>query len=298
MTRTASHLRFVRPSHRTAVRMSAAAAAFCVLGVSQVAFAADNPNCPPGSWFCADSGQGGGTTGGGAGGGSNLQPLPPASEPPPAAAAPPVVVYQPPPPTVVIAAPPREAPPPYVYRAPEWQRKNEWGMNLHLGGLAIGRGQAGDSGMGLIGAGLRFRPIPYIALEGDLDFAGGRDYNGFKRGETALSGNMFVFLNPKDRAQFYFVGGLTWSAAHAEDDRGGFATTRATYDYSYFGVSGGVGLEYRAAKHVALNLDGRLFVRGRVDKDATNHPEFTDATGQTTNASGGGLLTAGITFYF
>jgi len=288
MTRTASHLRFPL--------LGALAASLAVLTSSQ-AFAAD-PNCPPGSWFCADSGQGGGTAGGAAGGSSNLQPLPPAAEtaPPPATTAPPVVVYQPPPPTVVVAAPPREAPPPYVYKAPDWQRKNEWGMNLHLGGLAIGRGQSGDAGMGLIGAGLRFRPIPYIALEGDLDFAGGRDYNGFRRGETALTGNMFIFLNPKDRAQFYFVGGLGWSAAHAVDDRNGY--DGKSYDYSYFGVSGGIGLEYRAARHVALNLDGRLFVRGRIDKDSTNHPEYTDSTGQTTNASGGGLLTAGITFYF
>jgi hypothetical protein len=183
-----------------------------------------------------------------------------------------------------------------VYKAPDWQRRREWGLNLHLGGLAIGRGTNGDTGMGLIGAGLRFRPIPHLALEADLDFAGGRDYNGFRRTETALSGNMYVFVNPKSRAQFYFLGGMFFSGAHAVDDRSGFDAR--SYDYTYFGVSGGIGLEYRVAKHVALNFDGRIFVRGRIDQDATSHPEFTDPSGQTTNASGGALLNGGITFYF
>jgi hypothetical protein len=256
----------------------------------------NNANCPPGSWFCADAAPQGNAQGQGQG----LAPLPAAEAAPaaqPAQPPPPVVVYQPPPPTVVVQSPPREAPPPYVYKAPDWApRRNEWGMNLHLGGAAIGKGYSGDAGMGLIGAGLRFRPIPQAAIEGDLDFAGGRDYNGYRRAETAFTINALFFVNPKDRAQFYFVGGFGWSAAHAVDDRSGYDGRE--FNYGYFGVQGGVGLEYRAARHVALNVDGRLFVRGRVDGDKNRQPEFVDSTGQSTNASGGALLTGGITFYF
>jgi hypothetical protein len=40
-------------------------------------------------------------------------------------------------------------------------------------------------------------------------------------------------------------------------------------------------------------------VRTRTDQDAQLHPEFTNPqTGQTTNTSGGALLTGGMTLYF
>jgi hypothetical protein len=270
----------------------------CLVAAERPAHAqSNNANCPPGSWFCAEAAPQGSAQPQGNG---NLQQLPPseaqaaAAQPAPPPPPPPVVVYQPPPPTVVVT---REAPPPYVYKAPDWApRRNEWGMNLHLGGATIGKGYSGDAGMGLIGAGLRFRPVPHAAIEGDLDFAGGRDYNGYRRAETAFTINALFFVNPKDRAQFYFLGGFGWSAAHAVDDRSGYDGRE--FNYGYFGVQGGVGLEYRAARHVALNLDGRLFVRGRVDGNKNQQPEFVDSSGQSTNASGGGIITGGITFYF
>ena len=60
-----------------------------------------------------------------------------------------------------------------------------------------------------------------------------------------------------------------------------------------------MGLEFRAAKHFALNLDVRAFVRGRIDDQAQAHPEFIDpATGRSTNTSAGGLVSGGMTFYF
>src|SRR6185436_20465474 len=136
-------------------------------------------DCEPGSWFCGDT-QSSGT----------LQPLPegkPADKTENKTPPPPVVVYQPPPPTVVVQ--PREAPPPYYYVPKHAPPKKEWGLNLHLGGLMMGEGKNGDAGMGMLGLGLRFRPLPQAALEGDLDFAGGRDYNGYRRGETALTFN-------------------------------------------------------------------------------------------------------------
>src|SRR5678815_368722 len=95
-----------------------------VMGVSAVASAQQTPNCPPGSWFCADAqvpGLGGAqiTIGGG---GTQLQPLPSPQQPiqvvpppvvvQPAPQQPPVVVYQPAPPPVVVV---RQPPPDYRY---------------------------------------------------------------------------------------------------------------------------------------------------------------------------------------
>ena len=46
---------------------------------------------------------------------------------------------------------------------------------------------------------------------GFLDFAGGRDYNGFRRNETALAFNGLVFVNPKNKTQLYFLAGFGWA---------------------------------------------------------------------------------------
>ncbi len=72
--------------------------------------------------------------------------------------------------------------------------------------------------------------------------------------------------------------------------------------YVYFGGQVGLGLEARITQSFALDVDLRGFVRGRVDQAADKQPEFVevDANGnqRQTNASGGGLLTAGMTIYF
>ncbi len=262
----------------------------CAFALPAVAHAQDDAkkDCPPGSWFCGETqppSQG------------NLQPLPdakaetkPADKTPP----PPVVVYQPPPPTVVVQA--REAPPAYYYVPRTPPPKREWGLNLHVGGLMLGSGRDNNAGMGMVGLGLRFRPIPQAALEGNLDFAGGRDYNGYRRRETAFTLNGLVFLNPRSRTQVYLLGGFGWSGARAVDDRDGF--DRAEYSYGYFGVQGGAGLEFRLSKAVALNIDLRGMIRGRVDDDRRYNPEFVDGNGRSTNTSGAGLVQGGLTFYW
>lgn len=276
-----------------------ALAGTCVLASPGIARADDN--CPPGSWFCGE------TQPPPAASGKDLQPLPadgststkaetkadakPVAATPP----PPVVVYQPPPSTVVVQT--REAPPPYYYvprQAPA--RKREWGLNLHLGGLMMGDGRDGNTGMAVVGLGLRFRPVPAFAIEGDLDFAGGRDYNGFRRSETGFTFNGIVFLNPKSKTQVYLVGGFGWSGARAVDDRSGYNETE--YRYDYFGVQGGGGLEFRLSRTVALNVDVRGIVRGRVDDDRHTHPEFVDGNGRSTNTSGAGVIQGGLTFYW
>lgn len=272
-------------------RLALAAGFAGAFALPSVAHAQDaKKDCPPGSWFCGET-QAPSTN-------KDLQPLPDANAKPadtrPASPPPPVVVYQPPPPTVVVQ--PREAPPAYYYVPRTAPPRREWGLNLHVGGLMLGSGRDNNAGMGLLGLGLRFRPIPQAALEANLDFAGGTDYNGYRRSETALTFNGLVFLNPKSRTQVYLLGGFGWAGAHAVDDRNGY--DRQTYDYGYFGVQGGAGLEFRLSRAVALNVDLRGFVRGRVDSDRKWNPEFVDASGRSTNASGGGLLQGGLTFYW
>ena len=261
-----------------------------VLALPSVAHAQDKKDCEPGSWFCGE------TQPPPAGGGKDLQPLPSDSAKPadkPSSPPPPVVVYQPPPPTVVVQ--PREAPPAYYYVPRKAPPKKEWGLNLHLGGAMLGKGRDDNAGMGVVGLGLRFRPIPQAALEGDLDFAVGRDYNGYRRNETAFTLNGLIFVNPKDRAQLYLLGGFGWSGARAVDDRDGY--DKVEYHYGYFGVQAGVGLEFRLSKAVALNIDLRGLIRGRIDDSKRLNPEFQD-NGKSTNTSGAGLIQGGLTFYW
>lgn len=281
--------------------------------------------CPPGAWFCADVTVGpndastprppdapppGGepkadakkVTDGGetkkidgsqgttvqAPGGTtvivNTAPPPPEAKPAP----------PPPPPRAAIPAhPPRyePAPPP----APPRYR-SEWGFNMRLEGAMIGGRKEGahpDAGMGGVGFSLRARPVPHFALDLGLDFLGGKDFQGHRRSEVPFTVNAMLFVNPKSKTQFYFLGGVGWSGATVE-------TLPNQYEHwSYFGVQGGFGLEFRVSRSVALNIDMIGFVRGRTDEAARRVPEFTDPdTGRTTNTSGGGLLRGGLTIYW
>lgn len=309
----------------TKLLLSSSALAF-VLATPALASAQAAPNgsCPPGSWFCTapsdappppPPAQP-----------SQLQPLPDPDEPPPPPPprrrptvtyqpAPPAVVYQPPPPTM-LGRP--ESPPPYDYAppppprhpAPPWMRRNEWGLNLHLEGASFGSGVEHNAGMGGAGFGLRFKPNPYFGIESDVDFLGGRGYAGDDRHETALTFNALMFLNPRSRAQVYLLGGLGWAWASSQNDpsdptppysssstcgNGG----NSACSYSYFGAQAGIGLELRLTRVLAFNADLRGFVRTRTGVQPGSAPEFTNSTtGQTTNTSGGGLLTGGMTLYF
>jgi len=257
------------------------------LAVPELAWA--QANCPPGSWFCAEA------------------PQAPAAPPQQVqiqvqpgyapAPTPPVVVYQPPPPVVVYQQAPQRyyavppPPPTQVYYYRPRRHRSEWGLNLHFEGATFGsRPGITSDGIWGGGLGLRYRPVPVFALETDLDFVGGTDYNGFRRSETASTINGLFFLNPQSRAQVYLLAGFGWSWAHLPD---------TGQDYDYFGGQGGIGMEFRASKHVALNFDARGFIRTRIDDAANYGPaEFTNAQGQSTNTSAGVLFTGGMTFYF
>jgi Outer membrane protein beta-barrel domain len=287
-----------------------------VLAVPAVAAAQSAPAtgagaCPPGSWFCASapeeqvapSGQP-----------AQLEPLPDPDAPPPPpppppppryrrvpgnpyAPPPPVVVYQPPPP-VMTARP--EMPPPYEYPLPRrpLSRGREWGLNLHLEGASIGSGYQHNAGMGGGGAGLRYKPNRYFGIETDLDFLGGHGYVGDLRHETALTFNGLMFINPRSRAQVYLLAGFGWSWANSQNDPNDPSSTPYNLNYTYFGGQAGIGLELRLTRVLAFNVDLRGFVRSRTDQLASSHPDFTNAQGQTTNTSGGGLVTGGMSLYF
>jgi hypothetical protein len=287
-----------------------------VLAVPAVAWAQSAPaqgsgTCPPGSWFCGDAPQGQPVPAGQPVQ-PQLQPLPDPDAPPPpprvrrlpgvtyapAPQQPPVVVYQPPPPVMIVRP---ETPPPYEYAPPRPSRQmlgREWGLNLHLEGASIGGGTEHNAGMGGAGAGLRFKPNRYFGLETDLDWLGGHGYVGDIRHETALSFNALMFLNPRSRAQLYLLAGFGWSWANSQNDPNDPSASSFNNSYSYFGGQAGIGLEIRLTRVLALNVDLRGFVRSRTDQAAQQQPEFTNSQGQTTNTSGGGLLTGGMTLYF
>ena len=159
-----------------------------------------------------------------------------------------------------------------------------------------------DAGMGGVGIGLRFRPVPAFALEAGIDVLGGTDYNGFHRTEVPISLNGLLFVNLWSRVQFYFMGGIHVSHANVET----FDVSMTSKNdqelvpingYDYFGGQGGIGLEFRLSRRVALNIDALGFMRKRTDGGAT--PEFTEAsTGRTTDTSGGGLFRGGLSLYW
>jgi opacity protein-like surface antigen len=270
----------------------------CAVGLGFPLTAHAQGECPPGSWFCDD--EGAPAAGGEEDEGEEAETGPEAA---PAAKAPkqppPIVVYQPtgqPPDKVIVV----EAPPPKPAKK-RWRR--EWGFNLHLETVLMGdddeRHQ--DSGMGGVGFGFRYRPIPHFAFEAGLDFLGGIDYVGNDREERALLLNAIVFFNPRSKVQIYTIGGIGFSEAEVRgqgiDGTGG--DEEWVDNYSYFGAQLGLGLEWRVSRKVALDLDVIGFIRGRTDEQARYEPEFIDAeTGRTTNTSGGGLGRLGITFYW
>jgi len=288
---------------------------FVALSVLVPAQALAQDDCPPGSWFCEEV---------------EVAPPPEATAPPPEPAGepaaepksapapraansaekppPPVIVYQPvpdaPPPQVVIVQPGsavRKVPPP-----PPPAKKRAWrerfGLNLRLQGVVLGGHENADpdAGMGGLGVSFRYRPAPAFAIDFGADLLAGVDYNGFERVETPLALTAMLYVNPKSKVQFYFMGGINGSYAHVESDtyspllaeEGGYEE-----DYSYFGGHGGVGLEFRLSRRVALNIDTLVAIRGRTDDGDV--PEFRDPdTGRTTNTSGAGMFRGGVTFWW
>lgn len=295
------------------------------------AHAQQKSNCPPGSWFCAEAEvqvmpsvqpppappQAAPPPPPAVAPPPSWQPPPGWRPPPPPGAPPPVVIYQPvplaPPPHVVIVTPGygygygygyRPAPPRVTYPRPQPRLESEWGLNLRVEGAAIGRPANAYYSPGLAGVGmsLRYRPVPAFAFDLGADILTGVDYNGFSRTEVPLSLSGLLYLNPRSRVQLYLEGGAQYSRAEVRSDQASSLLVPVTggqygATYTYLGGHGGLGLEFRLSRRVALNVDGLGFVRKRVGDITT--PEFVEAgTNRATNTSGGALFRAGLTFWW
>ncbi|MGF1470050.1 MAG: hypothetical protein ACFCGT_28350 [Sandaracinaceae bacterium] len=210
-------------------------------------------------------------------------PPPPPPQPPPQ---PPTVSVQPappPPPAPVVVQP---MPVPRAVRPPITPERST-GLHLQLGGVW------GDGiHLGGIGGAFRIRPVRHFAIDIGSGVYGGTDWNGFDRIEVPVTVDGLFFFNPQHRWQFYGVLSVGGSWAHVGGDY--FSTLNRTY--GYLGGAGGLGVEWRISRYFALNLDVRGFIRTRVDN--TPGPEFVDASGRTSNTSGGGVTQFGMTFYF
>ncbi|HEY3235491.1 MAG TPA: hypothetical protein VGJ84_12310 [Polyangiaceae bacterium] len=181
-------------------------------------------------------------------------------------------------------------------------RHREWGLNLRIEKVLMGsdRRMSPSASMAGLGFSLRLRPIGYFAFDAGLDFFGGRDWNGFDRNETAFLLNGMVFFNPRDRLQIYTLVGLGLSRATVNVlPVAGVERELGQHRFSYFGGQIGIGAEFRIVAKTAINVDLVGFARGRTDSKTRSVPEFIDpSTHYATNASNGGLLRGGLTFYW
>lgn len=271
-------------------RFAVSAVAASLVTTAVPAWAAGD--CPEGDWFCepAPASEPGSDA-------------PPPVPPPPSRGGP--TEAPPPPPEMLrpdagevrIEVPPAEPPRPRRRRG-----YREWGLNLHanLGILGSDDRKSPNADMNGVGAALRFRPIPHIAIEGSVELLWGTDYNGFDRFEDALLVNGLFYANPRSAVQVYGLAGFGLGAAYLDS---GLAAdglpVRRDETFAYVGGQLGVGIEGRVTRHFALGADLVGFLRWRNDRNARREPEFVDPeTGRTTNTSGGGLLRLGATFYW
>ena len=197
-------------------------------------------------------------------------------------------------------APPPPPPPPEKRK---WRRHRRWGLNMRLQGALLPRFGDEDSDVGMAGLGmsLRYRPIPHFAIGVSADFLGGHDSNNYERQEVPIGVSALLYVNPRSLAQFYLFGGINWSFARVLSQEIQPNLAQGTSDeYTYFGGHAGVGLEFRVARLIGINIDGLAFARTRTDDDGDGRfPEYVDPeTGETSNASTAGLLRAGVTFWW
>ncbi|MEI9938160.1 MAG: outer membrane beta-barrel protein [Pseudomonadota bacterium] len=201
--------------------------------------------------------------------------------------------------TVLSLQVPPDNPPPKRRR----NRFHEWGFNLHLEGALLDNDPRHEENtwMGGLGFAFRYRPLPPLAFEAGVDLLSSGDHQGYTRSEAAFLLNTLLFFNPHDVVQIYALGGLGFSGANVTiAPRSGDSSFKRYEDhYSYFGGQLGLGVEVRVSRRVAIGGDLTGFIRGRTDDRWDDRPEYIDSTGQrASDSSGGGLLRAGVTFYW
>ena len=230
------------------------------------------------------------------------QPPPPQPQPPVVIVQPPPpVVYQPPPPQPVVYQPP---PQPVVYQqGPQpqiIQRRVRYqlvprfdiGLNVNVGAMATDRVGIGGGGLSL-----RIRPIEWFAIDLGARVYGGQAYGGSDHWEVPVLADLLFFFNPGDTFQVYGIlgGGIAFgqNGSASSTGFGGRPTFVGSRDLFYVGGEVGIGLEWRVARHFALNIDARAFMREQIG----GSPEFVEGT-RSTNTSAGGYGNLGMTFYF
>ncbi|MBM4374947.1 MAG: hypothetical protein FJ095_07665 [Deltaproteobacteria bacterium] len=178
-----------------------------------------------------------------------------------------------------------------------------WGIAARGVGAYMSRNgvAASTSGVGGIGGSLRYRPILPVALDLGIDVFGGIDANGWARREVPLSASALVYLNPKSRAQFYLVGGVSYTFAAVQSNVALENLAGGTYDeYNYAGLHAGLGFEFRLSTAIGFHLEALGVGRTRVDSDGNGRfTEYYDPqTGLASNTSALGLGRAGVSIWW
>jgi len=156
----------------------------------------------------------------------------------------------------------------------------------------MGHEAAPDAGMGGLGFSVRPRLNPHFAIDFGIDFLRGRDFYDEERSETAFFINPMYFINPRNRVQVYLFAGFGFAGAEVTH------VDQTLSRYNYMGLDGGLGVELRFWRHIAIDCDLLAFIRGRTDDAAQVYPEFVDARGRSTNRSGGALFRVGMAYYW
>lgn len=225
-----------------------------------------------------------------------------------APAPPPVVItpLPPPPPTVVVQPTPvvyaQPAPPPAVVvkkqvvapGPPPFHKKV--GLGLKLDGAIHSMETKHHEGMGGAGLLLRMRLKPHFAMELAIDALGGKGYTGEPRFEIpAYVSFMWYPGRHWSVVQPYLLAGFGGAWARVGENPHADRPV-------YLGGLGGIGLELRLGKSLALFAEMRGFIRYRIN-DRPDDPEVPTAgtckdNGQCTDWEGGGLFSVGLIAYF
>ena len=169
-----------------------------------------------------------------------------------------------------------------------------WSVNLRLQGIALEASpHHRNTGLGGLGASLRYAPPPSVALDLGFDSFGGSDYNGYDRSETSLSLSALLYLNPQRVIRTYLLGGFNASVAHVD-------VAGDEQDWTYVGAQAGLGLDFVVSQRVSLKspLYVGLHPWFALDSRAAGEPEFSDGHGNLSNTSGGGLFRGGVSLYW
>jgi len=177
-----------------------------------------------------------------------------------------------------------------------YKQKPELGIALEASrsGPALGFGPGVTGGY----LGMHGRLGRRVALGFGIEQAYGDDPSGWKRYDIAWNlPKLYMYLNPKSRAQLYVTTGMDMRVSHFDDAPGKPLPGGTPWGFMYFGTFFGGGVDYRMDKTMALRLEVRAFMRGRASSkgpnDAPLDPEFNDKTA----GARGAVASIGLVFF-